>query len=174
MNVLRKMQRCQSCLCLPQRYEHHGERDAYLRMLRIRATTNNLVSVKMNHNDGENETWESSDHARDRTAIAWDVYVEIKEVDSTSKTKICPDSVARATREPSGLWSAQKKKNWLATCRDRRGPAEESERRGRYIRTCLHCMPNLFRPLVSVARRSPKLSSSAEWMVTLPEPPVEA
>jgi hypothetical protein len=35
-------------------------------------------------------------------------------------------------------------------------------------------MPNLFRPELRTARRSPKLSTCAEWIVTLPDPPADA
>ena len=35
-------------------------------------------------------------------------------------------------------------------------------------------IPNLFRPLGRVVLRSPKVSESAECIVTLPEPPVDA
>ena len=40
--------------------------------------------------------------------------------------------------------------------------------------TCVQNIPNLLLPLERVVRRSPKLSDSAERIVTLPEPPVEA
>src|ERR1700722_4243145 len=40
--------------------------------------------------------------------------------------------------------------------------------------TCAQYIPNLLLPLERVVRRSPKLSDSAERIVTLPEPPVEA
>lgn len=38
----------------------------------------------------------------------------------------------------------------------------------------MQCIPNLFLLLGRDARRCPKVSGSAEWMVTFPEPPVDA
>lgn len=46
-------------------------------------------------------------------------------------------------------------------------------REGRKEPTCLVYIPNLFRPLGRVVLRSPKVSESAECIVTLPGPPVD-
>lgn len=107
-------------------------------------------------------TWESADHENVRTDIACDVYVERREPDPTSKMYIWPVSVDSATLEPSGLCESRlvintSRKIYLG---DRL--------------TYLQCIPNLVRPLDSVACLSPKLAASAEWMVTLPDPPVDA
>ena len=48
-------------------------------------------------------TFESADHARDRTAMACELYVAWIELDAMSNTYICPASEDMATREPSGL-----------------------------------------------------------------------
>ena len=66
-------------------------------------TNRYVVSAKIKRRDKTNKTWESGDQAIDRMAIACEVYVEAKEFDSTSKTKSWPESLAKATREPSGL-----------------------------------------------------------------------
>jgi len=49
------------------------------------------------------QTFPSYDHAKERTDIACDEYVVIKDIDSTSKMNICPLSTESATRRPSGL-----------------------------------------------------------------------
>lgn len=54
-------------------------------------------------------TVESADHARDRTAIAWELYAAWMELDAMSNTNICPASVDMATRDPSGLCEVRRK-----------------------------------------------------------------
>ena len=60
-----------------------------------------------NHVDGAGPKWkrtvESADQAKDRTAIACELYATCIEFDAMSKTKICPASDDMATRDPSGL-----------------------------------------------------------------------
>lgn len=52
------------------------------------------------------QTCESGDHDKERTAIACDVYVEVRALDARSNMKIWPLSTDNATREPSGLYRA--------------------------------------------------------------------
>jgi hypothetical protein len=52
------------------------------------------------------QTCESGDHDNERTAIACDVYVDVRALDARSNTKIWPLSTDNATREPSGLYTA--------------------------------------------------------------------
>jgi len=54
----------------------------------------------------EAQTCESGDHDNERTAIACDVYVDVRALDARSNTKIWPLSTDNATREPSGLYTA--------------------------------------------------------------------
>ena len=52
------------------------------------------------------QTCESGDQDKERTAIACDVYVEVRELEARSNMKIWPLSTDNATREPSGLYTA--------------------------------------------------------------------
>lgn len=52
-------------------------------------------------------TLESGDQARERTDIAWEVYVVVSEPDSKSKMNIWPVSDDIAIRLPSGLYIHQ-------------------------------------------------------------------
>lgn len=52
------------------------------------------------------QTCESGDHDNERTAMAWDVYVEVRVLEARSNMKIWPLSTDNATREPSGLYMA--------------------------------------------------------------------
>jgi len=52
------------------------------------------------------QTFESGDHDKERTAIACDVYVEVRVLEARSNMKIWPLSTDNATREPSGLYTA--------------------------------------------------------------------
>jgi hypothetical protein len=52
------------------------------------------------------QTCESGDHDRERTAMACDVYVEVRALEARSNMKIWPLSTDNATREPSGLYTA--------------------------------------------------------------------
>lgn len=51
------------------------------------------------------QTCESGDHESERTAIACDVYVEVRVLETRSNMKIWPLSTDNATREPSGLYT---------------------------------------------------------------------
>ena len=64
---------------------------------------------------GRGRTLESADHARERTAIAWELNVVWRELDPMSNRYIWPFSVDIATRDPSGLCAA------LSTTRTRNG-----------------------------------------------------
>lgn len=50
------------------------------------------------------QTCESGDHDKERTAMACDVYVEVRVLEARSNMKIWPLSTDNATREPSGLY----------------------------------------------------------------------
>jgi hypothetical protein len=52
------------------------------------------------------QTCESGDHDKERTAMACDVYVEVRVLEARSNMKIWPLSTDNATREPSGLYMA--------------------------------------------------------------------
>jgi hypothetical protein len=52
------------------------------------------------------QTCESGDHDKERTAMACDVYVEVRVLEARSNMKIWPLSTDNATREPSGLYTA--------------------------------------------------------------------
>ena len=61
----------------------------------------------------DKRTVESADHAKDRTAMACELYATWIELVATSKMKICPASEDIATREPSGLCNTYSQRSIL-------------------------------------------------------------